>query len=109
MVDFSNSMDDGNTPSDMGGPTGELKIQNQTADSPSSAPWAGDDERPIQDNGTENHHSYVMGAPSGNTFPSIPDVHAADGQTDSADISDMGLNESIEVGQNKSIAQYGLK
>jgi hypothetical protein len=109
MVDFSNSMADGNTPSDMGGPSGELKIQNQTADSPPSAPWAGDDERPIQDNGTGGHNTYTMGQPSGNSFPPIPDPHADYGEANSTEISDFGLRETVEVGANASIANYGLE
>lgn len=108
MVDFSNSMADGNTPEDMGGPSGELTIQNQTADSPSAAPWAGDDERPIQDNGTQGHNTYTMGQPSGNAFPPIPDPHADAGEANSTELSDYGLDETVEVGQNDSIANYGL-
>ena len=106
MPAFSNSMDEGNLP-DTSAESGELKIQNQTADAPSSSPWAGDDERPIQDNGTGGSHlGYVMGQPSGNSFPPC-NVDEAN-ETDDANIADFGINEGIEVGHDSGIANYGI-
>ena len=77
------------------------------------SPWAGDDERPICDNGTMGKTSYQLGQPSGNSFPSIPDPYQSAPDADSSgsgeEISDFGLNETVEVGHNQSIANYGVE
>jgi len=88
------------------------KSQNQPQ-SP-SAPWSGDDERPSQDNGTQGKTSYQMGDPSGNSFPAsgMPaDYRLTPGEAaeDSAmEVDDYGLNEAADVGNNQSIANYGI-
>lgn len=102
---FTNVMEDGNFP-DTASSNGELTIQNQTADSPPSAPWAGDDERTIQDNGTQGKNTYVMGQPSGNSFPSS-NILDADNDGD-ASLADLGLNEGVEVGHDSGIQNYGI-
>ena len=80
-----------------------------------SMPWAGDDDRPIQDNGTQGKTSYQMGDPSGNSFPGSgqpADYRLTPGETTEGEIdeiSDYGLNEGAEVGYNQSIANYGIE
>lgn len=80
-----------------------------------SAPWSGDDERPSQDNGTQGKTSYQMGDPSGNSFPDsgkpvdsrlTPGEAASDSMLET---DDYGVNESVEVGHNQSIANYGIE
>lgn len=104
---FTNSMEDGNQPDTSALPD-DFKIPEQKQDTPSSTPWAGDDERPIQDNGTGGDHlGYVMGSPSGNSFPPVEgDSH---NDTDEAtNILDYGLRESVEVGHDSGISNYGI-
>lgn len=85
------------------------------------SPWAGDSDRPIQDNGLFGKNSYQMGEPSGNSFPAagkpsdyrLTPGEAPEGAGDNEgagmlEMDDFGLNEKVEVGNNASIANYGI-
>ena len=86
---------------------------------PDFHPWDGDNgagDASPQDNGTHNASFSVGGVPTVSTvdYPLPQDVNSpkgkdyANGGQDMAEISDQGLNETVEVGYNGSIANYGF-
>lgn len=83
-------------------------------DAGAEAESRGGDHRPIQDNGTQKYNFNVQGQMTGsNDFTKIQDVFAPPGapdasQEDSAEFSDIGLNEKVEVGQHGNQLQYGI-
>jgi len=68
----------------------------------------GGDDRPIQDNGIQGKSFNVQGAMTTNSFPTIPDQLAGDGQVDDDNIADFGLNENTEVSHGGSAQDYGI-
>lgn len=103
---FVNSMDEGNYP-DTAGRSEELDVQHEQQDTKSGTPWAGDEERTIQDNGLNHSGIYKMGDPSGNKFPGqyMVDDSNADDETS---VLEYGTVDDKEVGYNGNVACYGL-
>ena len=102
---FKNVMEDGNFPDTAANPD-DFKVEHQQHDDPTQTPWAGDDERPIQDNGTGGSHlGYVMGQPSGNSFPPC---YTETNDDEKTNILDYGIEESKETGHESSIQNYGI-
>ena len=95
---FANSMDWGNEP---GGETANA---------------GANDDRPQNFGdrlaGKSDGDSGMVTAPSVADFPKLVDPHAPPGYPDTAggekEISDFGLNESVEVGHDGSVHTYGL-
>lgn len=102
---FTDSMAAGNYPDTGGAKSGELTITHNTAD-----PMRGNevDTPPIQDNGTQGKHSNVAGAPSGNSFPPIPNYGQGATTGNDQSIAQYGLKEG-DVGHAGGVQDYGLK
>ena len=94
----------------------QMDKQQMNEPSAPSTPWAGDDERPTQDNGTFGHTSYQMGNPSGNSFPAmLPQIsdenYPNSAASQSADvITNYGIvdDQSENEPSSGNIAQYGI-
>ena len=113
---FSNSMEDDNYPDAGGAKSGVRDVVHDGMPDLSSGGSAGD-ERPIQDNGTQGKtFSVGVGGQPSETkvdYPLPKDPHAPPGpdagDRNDDEISDYGLNESVEVGHKGNFqSDYGI-
>lgn len=81
-------------------------------DQEGSAESRGGDHRPSQDNGTNGATFNVQGQAVSVNYPLPQDVNSPDGkdysQNDGAEVSDLGLNERVEVGHKGGVQDYGF-